>query len=187
MTTVTVGPASGVFYPEASADDWESKYFGAFNSSAEYVSLGKHAGDQCLSGVRFKNVIIPQGATIDSAFIRVIAYENESSSCLPRIYANDIDNAVNPTSKAEASFLVKTTAKIAWTLPAFTTGGSYDSPEIKTVIQEVVDRVGWASGNSLMVIINEDGYSSIGAGRRFRSFDYNGGIDKAELHVEWTP
>ncbi len=74
-------------------------------------------------------------------------------------------------------------AAVPWSPVAWTTRGEADpdqrTPNIASVIQEVVNRPGWASGNSLVVIIT-------GTGKRTAE-SYNGDPAGAPLlHVEYT-
>jgi len=71
-------------------------------------------------------------------------------------------------------------------MPAFTALSTYDSPEIKAVLQKIIDRPGWASGNALMVLLRDIKYSTYGTTRRACSIDYSSGTYKPELHVEWS-
>ena len=111
-------------------------------------------------GMRFTNIAIPRGATISSAYLRFRCNSSESGTTVnTKISAEDVDDA--PTFADSASEFVNrynnhTAAMVNWdNIPAWAAGIDYDSPEIKTVIQEVVDRAGWASGND-MVLFWED-------------------------------
>jgi hypothetical protein len=59
------------------------------------------------------------------------------------------------------------------------TGAAQRTPDISSIIQEVVDRSGWSSGNSLVLIIT-------GSGERVAE-SYNGDRNGAPLlHVEYS-
>jgi hypothetical protein len=61
----------------------------------------------------------------------------------------------------------RTTASVAWAnVPAWTSGTWYNSPDIKTIVQEIVNLSTWASGEG-MVIFLEDNSSTAGAYRQF--------------------
>ena len=58
-------------------------------------------------------------------------------------------------------------------------GADQRTPDLSSVIQEIVDRPGWSSGNSLVVIIT-------GTGKRVAE-SYNGDQNGAPLlHVEYS-
>ena len=106
---------------------------------------------------RFQNVAVPQGATIDSAYIKLDWEGGEEVDFL--IAAVDVDDFDVPTDNTYAAHDTETTATITWSIPL---EGSQDSgkyyktsPDIKTIIQEIVDRTGWSSGNAIGIIIRE--------------------------------
>ena len=106
---------------------------------------------------RFQNVVVPQGATIDSAYIKLNWEGGEEVDFL--IAAVDVDDFDVPTDNTYAAHDTETTATITWSIPL---EGSQDSglyfktsPDIKTVIQEIVDRTGWSSGNAIGIIVRE--------------------------------
>jgi len=108
------------------------------------------------SGMRFTNITITHGATIDSAYLTLRAYNSSSTTvCNTRISAEDVDNAPTFADDADAfdaRWANRTTARVDWDgIGAWTKDTDYDSPEIKTVIQEIVDRDGWASGNDIVI------------------------------------
>ena len=106
---------------------------------------------------RFQNVVVPQGATIDSAYIKLNWEGGEDVNFL--IAAVDVDDFDAPTDNTYAAHDTETTATVSWNIPL---EGSQDSgkyfktsPDIKTIIQEIVDRTGWSSGNAIGIIIRE--------------------------------
>ena len=106
---------------------------------------------------RFQNVAVPQGATIDSAYIKLDWEGGEEVDFL--VAAVDVDDFDRPTDNTYAAHDTETTATVSWNIPS---EGSQDSglyfktsPDIKTVIQEIVDRTGWSSGNAIGIIIRE--------------------------------
>jgi len=134
---------------------------------------------------RFPNVTIPNGSVITAAFIRVTKSYESGNVVEVDIYGNDVDDAVAPTSYVEYQALVKTTAKADWSINApWTTGVQYDSPDISTIIQEIVDRAGWSSNNAIQFRIDDDTSTHY---KQLYAIDYDGGSAKAELHVTWTP
>jgi len=60
----------------------------------------------------------------------------------------------------------------------------YESPDMRTVIQEVIDRPGWSPDNALVVILLADSYA--GSDRKFWSYD--GDPDSAaKLTITYQP
>lgn len=111
-------------------------------------------------GMRFTNVTIPKGATIISACL-IFRCSNSRSGGVAntRISAEKEDNPATFADDAaafDARWANRTVARVDWdSIPAWVKDTDYNSPEIKTVIQEIVDRAGWVSGNS-MVLFWED-------------------------------
>lgn len=132
---------------------------------------------------RFQNVTIPQGATISSAYLNVYIATRDDPGATIR--AEDVDNASQPgATNYTISTKTFTTAGVDWT--ATNLGGSAwaTSPDIKTVIQEITDRTGWSSGNSLLLVMIDNG---TGGDMLSRSWDYDSGATyEPYLTVDYT-
>jgi hypothetical protein len=175
--------ASGIFYPSVSGDD--GHVFAGFDTSLDYMNLGNAASAQCTVLVRFRNVTIPQGSLITSAFLRVTAYANNINPGYAYLQFNDIDDAVMPVDETAVTAL-DTTSNVSWpVLINWVDGTQYDTPDIASVLQIVVSRAGFASGNSVLLLAPNNNFIA-GTYRRISSIDYLGGAEKAELHVEWV-
>jgi len=140
-----------------------------------------------LIGIRFLNVAIPQGATITNAYVQFECDEVGSKNidpCSVNIQGDANDNAPAFTTTAkDISNRTRTTAIVIWTPPTWVAehdkGVDQRTPDIKSVIQEIVSRGGWASGNSLVIIMT-------GTGSRCAEA-YEGEAEGAPLlHVEYT-
>ena len=108
-------------------------------------------------GLRFQNVTVPQGTTIDSAILSVLISSSAQDEPQHTIYGEASDNAVtfadaSPDKPAER---VPTTATVLWdVLDLGADGLTYFSPpDLKDIVQEIVNRAGWVSGNSLVIMI----------------------------------
>lgn len=182
----TINPAVG-----ASANDAK---WGLFYGDADYANdsadlwVGNRingAREDFSIALRFTNVTIPQGATIDAAYVTLRGENTDSTSGLiASIWAADADNQSMPADYDACEALTRTTATASWTDPAVTSGSNINTPSIATVIKEVVDRAGWASGNALVVCI-ENNQSSDGVYRSFHSYDSNSSYAPV-LHIEYT-
>lgn len=106
----------------------------------------------------FTNVTIPQGATINSAQLEVVFYYATTLSM--EIYLEDEDNPTVPSNNTFDS-RNKTTATVSWTGSTSAQQWHY-SPDISALVQEVVDRAGWSSGNAMDVIIDVNNGSNPG-------------------------
>ena len=134
----------------ATADDGYT-YPGTFTVSAYAVG---YDGDYNHAFARFLNVTIPKGATITSAKIQYKARASTTPiNTQSSIYANKVVAPTSPTSEATYAAKALTTAFVNWdSMSAWTASNWYDSPDISTVIQEIVNQTSWISGNALMIM-----------------------------------
>jgi hypothetical protein len=160
LATLTVRistlPAATVTFTVSDVND-DAYAWGASaqNWTDDYVDCGNFPGDVApydIGAFRFAGVTIPKNATILHAYLRVQAYVtgSGSSSFIIAGEAYDSTNPFNYTPYIGQRSL--TSAQIAWSVPsAWAEDGVYDSPDIKTVVQELVNRAGWLSGNALAI------------------------------------
>jgi hypothetical protein len=135
----------------ASNNDAEQAMAGGavtLNGAAIDCSAGATRG-----GFRFAGVAIPQGATINSATLEVVCIDvaNDSPMCDIWGQASD-DAAAFTTDTNDISGRPATSAYTSWTASDIGTAAA-QSPDIGAVIQEVVDRPGWATGNAIVIVI----------------------------------
>ena len=110
-------------------------------------------------GVRFTSLEIPQGAEIKSAQLTFTSGSGDSEPAKLIIQAENADSAQPFTiEKNNISSRKTTTAKVTWNIEAgWTDGLTYTSPELKQLVQEVVNRPGWCGGrNGMAFIISAD-------------------------------
>lgn len=132
---------------------------GTMDSSHQDV----HLGWEEFGAIRLDGVGIPQGSQILSAQFEFVAFHNDSQSCSVNISAEaSDDSAPFGTTSGYLSGLPQTTASVDWSsIEAWTAGSQYQSPELRIIIQELVNRPGWAQGNALTVLF-ETNASSVG-------------------------
>ncbi len=154
----------------AGGDDGDSGT-GAIRAAGTELGIGNVGGTALDQWLRFTVITIPQGSAIDDCKVTFRCDANTSANfCNNNIYFNDVDTAVNPVSEADYNGKAVTGA-IDWSsIPAWTAGSDEDTPELKTILQTIISRVGWASGNALMVLV-KDNTSSVSAFRRAETFD----------------
>lgn len=176
----------GLSYPAQSTDDVYVTNGAAFNSAGIILEFGENAGVEYSSAIRFTNVAIPQGALVHSAIIRLEQHTvfGATTNCNIRIRGEDADNAVTFVNYANWLARVRTTAyvdqsiSIAWVNNTF-----YNLVDISSIIQEIVNRPGWVSGNNLVIFIDNNG-SDAGAIREPCSWD--GDPTMPELIYEYS-
>lgn len=139
----------------ANGDDTIHAENGYFSASLTYSIFGDDGAHQYDDSFRFQNVTIPQGATINSAKLTFYPSINGAGNNVNlTIWGNAIDNATAPTSAATFTGLAKTTTNVYWEkIGAWTQATTVDTPSILGIVQEVVNRAGWASGNNMQFMI----------------------------------
>jgi hypothetical protein len=162
------------------AEEDASGNVGLFSGDLELVS--DVGGDQTV-GMRFNGIEIPQGATIAKAYVQFQVDETTSQATTLSIRGEAVDNAIAFSSvDFDLSSRTQTAAAVPWSPPAWTTvgeaGPDQQTSDIAPIVQEIVNRPGWAIENSLVVIIT-------GTGRRVAE-SYDGHAPGAPLlHLEY--
>ena len=142
-------------------DDGFVQYGNALYSSLNLLAVGDNEDNPVYTSsfMRFTNVAIPAGATIDAANIVVVSYTGSydggatpSGSLKGRKLAN-CPQITTITNYNDTTTYPRTTANVTW-WPTYANWGmntNRTSPELKTVVQEIVDLAGWASGNAIQI------------------------------------
>ena len=115
---------------------------------------------------RFLNVSVAQGATIKNAYLKVIISAS-SGTDVATVVGTDDDNVARPSSGSAGAHSLHTSASVAWSNPTASGTNYVSSPDIKTIVQEIVNRSGWSSGNAMMIQVY---YQSSVTGDQSRSF-----------------
>lgn len=137
-------------------------------------------------GLRFVNVPIPQGATIVSAAIQFMADETNDVATALTIKAQKTGNApAFSTNSGNVSARTLTTASVNWNPPGWyvlqEAAAAQRTPELASVVQEVVSQGSWASNNAMVFVISGTGT------RTAESQDFmTNGITPPTLVVEWN-
>ena len=152
------------------------------SSDIELVNDGSR-GDQTI-GLRFTGLTIPQAATINNAYIQFTTDETSSGATNLTIRGQNTDDApAFTTSVNNVSNRITTAAFVNWNPPAWNSVGqsglNQRTPGINAIIQEIVNRPGWNSGNDIAIIITGTGE------RTAESYDGVSG-SAALLHIEYT-
>lgn len=129
-----------------------------------------------ITGLRFRDITIPQGATIDSAFVLFWAHEGKGADDVARITVTGeaVDNASTFTEDALISTRPHTAASVLWEVAEeWEIWQPYHTPNIKGIVQEIVGRNGWTAGNDLAVFLSGEnqGLSEVENAREFESFE----------------
>ncbi len=151
-------------------DDAEQENDGTMSLSSSDLELYFQDGDEEV-GMRFTGVTIPNGATITNAEIQFHADEVGDNSALTVFFTGeDVDDCSTYTSTDfDITNRVNTTAQVSWAIPAWTAihdeGAAQLTPDLSSIIQEIIDRPGWTSSNDLCIMISVP-TTPIGIGER---------------------
>ena len=161
------------------ADDAEESGAGAGNA-VDLVSADLDLG-QLTVGMRFTGIDIPQGATITGAYVQFTVGQAQPDTTTLKIYGQAADSAdVLVGTAKNLSLRPKTSAFVAWAPPAWNqvglAGPDQRTPNLASVIQEIVNRPGWLRKSIALVIT--------GSGHR-TAWSYQGApAGAARLHID---
>ncbi|MCX6224149.1 MAG: CehA/McbA family metallohydrolase [Bacteroidia bacterium] len=191
VVTITVTaptPTSYIFTKRITAgsedvEEYSSGTMTLTSSALELVYASKSTGNQIV-GLRFTSVTIPKGAIVTKAYIQFGVSQKTTATCKLTIKGEySGTSAAFTTSKKNVSNRTKTIANVAWSPTGWSTTGavgtSQQTPDLKTIVQEITSHAGWIAGNSMAFIIT-------GTGTR-TAYAYEGSSSKAaQLYVEYT-
>jgi hypothetical protein len=171
----------------AGSDDAEQQASGAVDlvsSDIELVQDG--SSNNQTDGLRFTNITVPSGATITNAYIQFQVDEVTTANPVNLTVRGELNpNPVTfTTATNNVSSRPNTIANVAWSnVPTWPTVGARGqdqrTPEIKTIVQELIGQGGWASGNAMAFKIT-------GTGKRTAEAFESGAAIAASLHIEYT-
>lgn len=144
------------------------------------VKLGRY--QYC--AVRFQNVDIPRDAAVAHADVSFTAGQSHSVLTHLEIAGEaSVDAPVFTEAADNIADRAETASIVTWNdVPAWITDNTYQTPDLASIIQEIVTRPGWARGNSLALIFRStDAYGDRTA------MTYNGDPAAAPvLNVQWS-
>jgi hypothetical protein len=175
----TPGTARNVSIPIAIGSDDAQEYragadlgyveaHSADNELGNNYTPGTNTYTPVQTGFRFAGLPIPKGAEIVSAMIQFKVDEGGSGPANLTIGGEASDNALTFTQgrNSNISARQRTAATVAWSPPDWpapaTTGGGVTgldqrTPNLAPVLQEIVNRPGWARGNAAVFLIEGSG------------------------------
>jgi len=182
------GPGSG----------WEQGSMYLDSSDLELGSDGEGGTFWQVITVQYDMLGIPQGATITSAKITftIKAPGATGTSNDFTILAEAADNAsVFGTGPFNITHRARSAASVSWAPAALPpVGTTLDTPDIASLIQEVVNQAGWSDNNRLTLMIYPDVYLALpdpltGGPTTVQEIKFQAGpgSDLASLTVEWIP
>lgn len=166
----------------------------ASNNDLEFHTGNENTGEQNI-GVTFDNVSIPKNATITNAYIQFRSRgingtggtnAQLSQALTTRIRGFDQGNKLDftcPGNNQLNNTSILTSQQVDWAMPAWSTqnqqGAAQQSPSITSIVQNIVNRSDWSSGNNMGFRFAKVS----GSGLRNASFTSQ---NHTRLYVDWT-
>lgn len=178
LVTDTITDEGATF--EASSDDAEQEndaMDALFDDDLDAGWEGAPEDQNILTtGLRFRNIHIPQGATIDSAHVILHAHEGKTADDVSEIliWGEASDNAQTYDENSLITDRPSTSATTQWVVDEdWSIWQPYKTVDISSIIQEIVNRGGWQEGNALAVVLQgqNQGPSDFENAREFMSFE----------------
>ena len=153
-------------------DCWATSGFTEWYTDTAEGWFGKGGALQGLY-YRLTGIAAANGANCTAATTTQVASTSASgTTCNVLMTLNDADNPSMPADAAAANALTMTTAHGHWSnVAAWTAGTAYTSVDFSDAFDEVFARVGWATGQAVLVCIIDDG-SSVNAKRAVAMWDH---------------
>lgn len=166
----------------------------SFNLNVNYLRVGYMSGSEYMAGggARFYIDDIPNGATINSAYIWVLARVGRAHATVNSvIQVEDADDAAVFVN--EADYVARSRVGgggTAWNaIPQWDQYVWYQSPDIKADIQVVVNRALWAAGQHMVIFWHDEGDNSTHSAETVREsacYDEDP-FDAIRLEINWSP
>ncbi|MEM9413977.1 MAG: hypothetical protein AAGA29_00680 [Planctomycetota bacterium] len=154
-----------------STDDGGEGLLGLMATGADSMLIGQDGLVTATAGVRFDDLPVAPGGTVQSAQIQFTSKDSRSDATAISIQAQASDDA-SPLSLVvfNLSSRSKTTAQAVWGPGAWSIdarGAEQLTPDLSAVMQEVIGRPGWRQGNAVLFIL--EGTKA----RNARTFDHD--------------
>jgi len=134
-------------------------------------------------GLRFVSISIPKSATITSACLSFYSVHSWTGTMNARIAGEASDNVTASFSTVGDYNGRSRTDYVSWAnVPVWNAFAWYNSTDISAIVQSIVNRGGWGSGNCMVFFAEDDG-TSVGR-RQFYAYEHSD--NPCVLYVSWT-
>lgn len=163
--TSTPTPATAPIILSRSVSTSLDDTYSVDNLGSNYAYTFMRFGDagHYSAGVRFTSIIIPRGKTISAAILSVNnqMWNNQNTSMT--IYGEATGNASNfDPSNSPVGGRTRTSNSVVWSQTGLWDSSLwFNSPDIKTIVQEIINRGDWNSGNALVLQLMGGGTAGI--------------------------
>ena len=125
------------------------------------------------SGIRIANLMVPQGATITGAYLRLTSSQFDIAETTLRFKA-ELAGDSQPFTASTKNIGLRTVSsnEVVWAEDnSFPVSDEIvTTPDLSSIVQEVVDQNDWCGGNALSIIITGSS-GNAGSNRRVKAFD----------------
>ncbi len=124
------------------------------------LDLGVQGRNANVTAMNWGGWTIPAGATITDAYIQFTASSNSVGSAAYTVYGEAADNPPLFSTTDDVVSRTATSSSVSWTPGTWTAGDSgtaQKTPDLTAIIQEIVDRPGYATGNNIVLAIDGKG------------------------------
>lgn len=125
-----------------------------FDRTDTTVNMAAHANaaSRFNGGFRFANIAIAQAATIQNAYLQLYFLSGQDNPWIT-VSAEDVDDAANFSDTADVTTRVGSRTSATVLVNATNLGeGWYVIEGLTAIIQEIVDRALWASGQAMVIL-----------------------------------
>jgi hypothetical protein len=183
--------------PNDDDDDYENRKDNTHSSGGAYAGFGARSVGYYTNGwTIWRNVPIPKGAIITSAYISFKANNNYNSTTVnvtirgesstnPLTFnanVNDMNVFEPPKRNPDVAAHVDWDDVSVWVNDTW-----YDTPDISIIIQEIIDLADWDSGDGICLHVDNN-VSSTNANRYYHAAPFTGITgDEPILYVSYVP
>ncbi len=171
-------------------DDVEEDENGNINYDSSDLELAFDYSTLQVIGLRFKTIELPQNAIIDKAYIQFNADEDNSNDSELEIALHDSANSPIFSSSDNVSDRITLSNKVTWVPSEWSSNQNtiaQRTPDLKDMVQSLVNRNDWVLGNNVSFIIRGTGISSTDNDAKRVAHSYDGNPNKAaKLIITFT-
>ena len=180
--TVFLDPGASGEFGESSRRHYKSFDLDATLAPRLELTYTLEAAGNNKVGLRFASVDVPRGATVRHATLEFTARgANEEATALELAAEAVGDAAAFAATSNDISGRTLTDGRVDWSVPVWDRNADkYRTPDLASLVQEVVDRSEWCGGNAMAFIVS-------GSGHRIGSSRDNGEWTAPVLRVSYDP
>lgn len=170
-------------YNDSGAGDCWGNTGGDFDNTDTNLYIGGFAGgtlNNVTTWIPFTVADLPKNTVITSATLRFVSTITRTNDVLMRLGCEAADNPSAPTNNGDLLGRTQTSAFTDDTITGWVTGTPFEL-DVTSAVQEILNRAGWAVGNTMAILIKDNGTELDNRGR-IASYE-NVTYDKPQLII----